>query len=66
MNQTAEFKKTKKTAEALQQLFFQDKEDTLPVAFRMMVYIAQQTQTIINDTSSGDLIQTQNIFDKVQ
>lgn len=31
-----------------------------------MVYIAQQTQVIINDTSSKDLIQTQNIFDKVQ
>ena len=40
MNQTQEFKKTKKTGEALQQLFYQDKEDALPLAFRMMVYIA--------------------------
>lgn len=40
MNQTAEFKKTKKTGEALAQIFYQDKEEPLPLAFRMMVYLA--------------------------
>ena len=40
MNQTAEFKKTKKTGEALHQLFYSDKDETLPIAFRMMIYIA--------------------------
>ena len=43
MNQTAEFRKTDKTGEALMKLFWSDapaKDDGLTKAFRIMVHLA--------------------------
>eukprot|EP00347_Sterkiella_histriomuscorum_P008986 403342964 len=67
MSQYANFKRTSKSSDALQNLFWNQTNDKpLSLAFRLKANLAKMTQYIMNNVKTDQLILISTLFDRMQ